>query len=174
MQTVREALPRETIVACDPHLWGYWAREHFPIYEPRTFLYGLQFGTLGLCLSRWAWAPSSPRRSNRSLPSAATAAFLFTGQELATAVQLGINVPMVIFNDDAYGAIKEDFVRDYDNAYEVDLVNPDFVRYAEAFGAVGMRANPDELGDTLRRALELDRPSIIDVPAKLRRPLKVD
>ena len=100
--------------------------------------------------------------------------FLFTGQELATAVQLGINVPMVIFNDDAYGAIKEDFVRDYDNAYEVDLVNPDFVRYAEAFGAVGMRANPDELGDTLRRALELDRPSIIDVPVKLRRPLKVD
>ena len=173
MEIVREALPRETIVACDPHLWGYWAREHFPIYEPRTFLYGLQFGTLGYAypvgLGAKLAAPDRP-----VVAIGGDGGFLFTGQELATAVQLGINVPMVIFNDDAYGAIKEDFVRDYDNAYEVDLVNPDFVRYAESFGAVGLRANPDNLGDTLRRALELDRPSIIDVPAKLRRPLKVD
>ena len=72
----------------------------------------------------------------------------------------------------AYGAIKEDFMRDYGEAYEVNLTNPDFVRYAEAFGAVGMRATPDELGPTLRRAVSLDKPSIIEVPVQLHRPVK--
>ena len=99
--------------------------------------------------------------------------FLFTSQELATAVQQGLNVPVVIINDDAYGAIKEDFLRDYDNDYEVNLRNPDFVKFAESFGAVGMRATPETLEDTLRDALELDRPSLIDVPVKCRRPLQV-
>ena len=92
---------------------------------------------------------------------------------MATAVQQGLNVPVVIINDDAYGAIKEDFLRDYDNDYEVNLRNPDFVRFAESFGAVGMRATPETLEDTLREALQLDRPSLIDVPVKCRRPLQV-
>ena len=92
MQTVRDALPRETIVACDPHLWGYWAREHFPIYEPRTFLYGLQFGTLGYAYPVGLGAKlAAPERPVVAIGG--DGGFLFTGQELATAVQLGINVP---------------------------------------------------------------------------------
>ena len=47
MKSIRNALPRNTIVASDPHLLGYWSREHLPFYEPRTWLYGLAFGTLG-------------------------------------------------------------------------------------------------------------------------------
>ena len=77
----------------------------------------------------------------------------------------------MIFNDNAYGAIKEDFLRDYSQAYEVDLVNPDFVKYAESFGAVGLRASPERLGETLKQALALERPCLIDVPVRLQRPL---
>ncbi len=96
--------------------------------------------------------------------------FPFTRQELATAVQLELNVPVVIISDNAYGALNEDLVRDYGQAYKVDLENPDFVKYAESFGAVGLRATPD----TLRKTLDLDRPSVIDVPAILRRPFTVE
>ena len=171
MKSIRDALPRDTIVACDPHLLGYWARDHFPVYQGRTFLYGLQFGTLGyaypVALGAKLASPNQP-----VVALGGDGGFLFTGQELATAVQQNLPVPMVIFNDNAYGAIKEDFMRDYGEAYEVNLTNPDFVRYAEAFGAVGMRATPDELGPTLRRALSLDKPSIIEVPVQLHRPVK--
>ena len=172
MHTVRDALPRETVVAVDPHLWGYWARSHFPIYEPRTWLHDLGFGTLGyaypVALGAKLARPDSP-----VVACTGDGGFLFTAQELATAVKYGLNVPVVIFNDDAYGAIKEDFVRDFGRAYEVDLVNPDFVKFAESFGAVGLRATPETLGETLRHALTLDKPSLIDVPVKLRRPLIV-
>ena len=173
MHAIREAIPRDTIVGCDPHLLGYWARQHFPIYEPRTWLYGLGFGTLGygypVALGAKLAAPDQP-----VIAVTGDGGFLFTGQELATAVQLELNVPVVIINDNAYGAIKEDLLRDYGQAYEVDLRNPDFVKYAEAFGAVGLRATPETLSDTLRHALELDRPSVIDVPAALRRPFTVE
>ena len=172
MRAIRNALPRNTIVASDPHLLGYWSREHLPFYEPRTWLYGLAFGTLGysypVALGAKLVAPDQPVVSLTG-----DGGFMFTAQEMATAVQQGLNVPVVILNDDAYGAIKEDFLRDYDNDYEVNLRNPDFVKFAESFGAVGMRATPETLEATLREALELDRPSLIDVPVKLRRPLQV-
>ena len=172
MKSIRNALPRNTIVASDPHLLGYWSREHLPFYEPRTWLYGLAFGTLGysypVALGAKIVAPDRP-----VISLTGDGGFLFTAQEMATAVQQGLNVPVVIINDDAYGAIKEDFLRDYDNDYEVNLRNPDFVRFAESFGAVGMRATPETLEDTLREALQLDRPSLIDVPVKCRRPLQV-
>ena len=172
MRAIRNALPRNTIVASDPHLLGYWSREHLPFYEPRTWLYGLAFGTLGysypVALGAKLVAPDQPVVSLTG-----DGGFLFTAQEMATAVQQGLNVPVVILNDDAYGAIKEDFLRDYDNDYEVNLRNPDFVKFAESFGAVGMRATPETLEATLREALDLDRPSLIDVPVKLRRPLQV-
>ena len=169
-RAVREALPRETIIAADPHLLGYWGRSFLPVYEPRTWLYDLAFGTLGyafpVALGAKLAAPGKP-----VVALTGDGGFLFTSQELATAVQLGINVVTVIFNDNAYGAIKEDFLRDYGQAYEVDLVNPDFVKYAESFGAVGLRASPEQLGETLKQALALERPCLIDVPVRLQRPL---
>jgi acetolactate synthase-1/2/3 large subunit len=99
--------------------------------------------------------------------------FLFTAQEMATAVQQGLSVPVVIFNDNAFGAIKEDFLKTYDQAYEVDLVNPDFVAFAESFGAKGFRATPETLGEALERALQVEGPSLIDMQVKLVRPLSI-
>ena len=169
-RAIREALPNETIIAADPHLLGYWGRSFVPVYQPRTWLYDLAFGTLGyafpVALGAKLAAPGKP-----VVALTGDGGFLFTSQELATAVQLGINVVTVIFNDNAYGAIKEDFLRDYGRAYEVDLVNPDFVKYAESFGAVGLRAGPEQLGETLKHALTLERPCLIDVPVTLQRPL---
>ncbi len=170
LATLRDSLPRDAIITADPHLLGYWARSLLPIYAPRTFLYDLAFGTLGYAFPVALGAKLvAPDKSVVALTG--DGGFLFTSQELATAVQLEINVVTVIFNDSAYGAIKEDFLRDHGRAYEVDLVNPDFVKYAEAFGAVGLRASPETLGETLATALTLDRPSVIDVPVTLQRPL---
>jgi acetolactate synthase-1/2/3 large subunit len=173
LRTLRETLPSDSIITADPHLLGYWGRSFLPVYEPRTWLYDLAFGTLGyafpVALGAKIAAPDKP-----VVALTGDGGFLFTSQELATAVQLGINVVTVIFNDNAYGAIKEDFLRDFGQAYEVDLVNPDFVKYAESFGAVGLRTSPEGLGETLRKALALERPCLIDVPVKLQRPLVME
>ena len=91
--------------------------------------------------------------------------FLFNLSELATAVKYGINVTTVVFRDDAYGNVARDLDEFFDGAYETDLFNPDFVKMAEAFGAVGIRAdNPRDLGRLLPMALEIQSPVVIDVP----------
>ena len=173
LRDLRAVLPSETIIAADPHLLGYWGRSFLPVVEPRTWLYDLSFGTLGyafpVALGAKLAKPSQP-----VVALTGDGGFLFTSQELATAVQLGINVVTVIFNDNAYGAIKEDFLRDFGQAYEVDLVNPDFVKYAESFGAVGLRSTPEQLGETIKKALVLERPCVIDVPVQLKRPLVLE
>jgi acetolactate synthase-1/2/3 large subunit len=92
--------------------------------------------------------------------------FLFNSQELATAVKYGINAVVIVFNDNAFGNV----LRDQKAAFEgrtigVELVNPDFVKLAEAYGARGVRAHgADGLEAALREALEIDAPTLIEVP----------
>ena len=92
--------------------------------------------------------------------------FLFNSQELASAVQHGINAVVVVFNDNAYGNV----VRDQINRFEGrtiggELHNPDFVKLAEAYGATGIRAStPEELEASLKSSLTHDGPTLIEVP----------
>ena len=91
--------------------------------------------------------------------------FLFNASELSTAVQHGINVTTVVFRNDSYGNVARDLDLEFGGTYGTDLHNPDLVKFAESFGAVGMRAaHPMELATLLPAALECDAPVIIDVP----------
>ena len=91
--------------------------------------------------------------------------FMFNSSELATAVRYGIDVVTVVFNNDSYGNVARDLDDAFGGAYGTDLSNPDFVRFAESFGAVGMRASdPAELETLIPQALERRAPVIIDVP----------
>ena len=90
--------------------------------------------------------------------------FLYNSQELATAVKYGINVVTVVFNDNAYGNV----LRDRQTRFEgrtlgAELHNPDFVKLAEAYGCVGIRANkPDELDEKIAQMLSVNKPVIFD------------
>src|SRR5207302_9649039 len=92
--------------------------------------------------------------------------FMFNVQELATAVQHGLPVVSVVFDDGAYGNVRRMQRQRYDGrTIASDLRNPDFVRLAESFGALGLRAEgPDELRAALRRAVAAGRPALIAVP----------
>ena len=91
--------------------------------------------------------------------------FMFNSSELSTALKYGINVVAVIFRNDSYGNVARDLDDAFGGAYGTDLHNPDFVRFAESFGAVGMRAgDPMELERLIPLALEQQSPVIIDVP----------
>jgi acetolactate synthase-1/2/3 large subunit len=92
--------------------------------------------------------------------------FLFTGNDLATAVQYGINVVNIVFNDGSYGATYRIQMLTYDKRYiGTELVNPDYAAYAESFGALGMKlSGHEELKDALSSALTENRPVVIEVP----------
>ena len=93
--------------------------------------------------------------------------FMFTATELATAVQHRIPLTVVVFNDDAFGNVRRIQEERYGNRLIAsDLTNPDFVRFAESFGAAAERArNPQELRAALDRALKRrDQPTLIEVP----------
>ena len=91
--------------------------------------------------------------------------FMFNSTELSTAVKYGINVTTIVFRDDAYGNVARDLDEFFSGKYQTDLLNPDLVKFAESFGAVGMRTDdPMDLATLLPLALELQAPVIIDVP----------
>ena len=98
--------------------------------------------------------------------------FQYAANELATAVQEGINVVTLVFNNGMLGASRAD----QDHRYQgrvigTQLNNPDFAQLAEVYGALGMKlASHQELGEALRNALKAERPVVIEVPIPNLRP----
>ena len=90
---------------------------------------------------------------------------MMTGQELATAVQHGINVVAIVINDRCLTGIAALQDTHYGGRrVGVDLVNPDFVRLAESFGALGLRVvRPEEFKPALQEALQAERPALIEI-----------
>jgi acetolactate synthase-1/2/3 large subunit len=165
MEALRDSLPRETIISADMALFWADMLGIFPFYQPRTMLFPWGYGTLGFGLPTALGAKlARPERPVVSIMG--DGAFLFTGAELATAVQYGLNVPVIIPNNQAYGMIKTQQRDQYDEKYiAVDLHNPDFVQLAHAFGAYGERVtSPQALAYALRQALAADKPTVIEIP----------
>ena len=86
--------------------------------------------------------------------------------ELATAIKYGLNVVAIVVSDNAFGAIRGQQGKAYDGRYiDTDLCNPDFVKFAESFGAIGFRVdNLDDFSAIVSEALRAKRPAVIEIP----------
>ena len=95
--------------------------------------------------------------------------FLYTGNELATAIRHQIPLVAIVFVDGAFGNVRRIQQEQFGNRLiACDLANPDFVKYAESFGAAGLRArSPEELGAALRKSFKRREPTLIEVPVFL-------
>jgi len=165
IDAMREALPREGIIVHDMTMMSYRMNDAFPVYQPRTYLFPSNFGTLGFSVPA-AIGAKVGRPDTPVVAVVGDGGFQFTMQELATAIQFDVTVPIVIFNDSTYtaveGAMKHSFSG---NVMATDLVNPDYVKLADAYGIPGVRANsPAEMASAIRDAFERTGPTIIDVP----------
>ena len=144
---------------------GYVSRALFPVYRPRSFLSSGYQGTLGAgfpsALGAKVAYPDTPVLSVNG-----DGGFMFNVQELASAVQHGIDVVTVVFNDNAYGNVKRMQEDDYDGrVIASELRNPDFMQLAESFGVSGARAEtPERLREELEKAFGRSGPSLIEVP----------
>jgi acetolactate synthase-1/2/3 large subunit len=165
LTAVRSALPDDGILIAGMTQLGYYSRAYFPVYEPRTFITSSYSGNLGYAYPTALGAKvAQPDRPVVAL--CGDGGFLFNSQELATAVQHGINAIAVVFNDNAYGNVLRDQVNQFNGrAVGAELHNPDFVKLAEAYGVRAARAEgPEALESALRDALAADAPSLIEVP----------
>jgi len=162
---IRAAMPDDGILVAGMTQLGYYSRAHFPVYEPRTFLTSSYFGNLGFAYPT-ALGAKVAQPDKAVVAISGDGGFLFNSQELATAVQHGINAVVIVFNDNAYGNVLRDQVNRFEGrTIGAALHNPDFVKLAEAYGARGVRAGgPEELETSLREALAQDAPTLIEVP----------
>jgi acetolactate synthase-1/2/3 large subunit len=165
MNAMREALPQKTILSCDMSLFWADMLGIYPFNKPRTSLFPWAFGTLGFALPE-AIGAKLAKPDHPVVAICGDGAFLFTGAELATAVQYGLNIPIILPNNNTYGMIKVQQRDQYDERFmSVDLKNPDFVALAEAFGAYGeFVSTPDEFRDSLAKAISADKPTLIEIP----------
>lgn len=165
VRAIREALPDDGIYVEDITQVGYVSREAMPVYQPRTYLTSNYQGTLGWSFPAALGAKvASPDRP--VLCVSGDGGFLFAATEMATAVQHGINTVTVVFNDGAYGNVLRMQKQNYGGRVVAsELHNPDFVTFAESFGARSIRVHsPAELHDALVGAFAANAPVLIEVP----------
>ncbi|UOZ06124.1 thiamine pyrophosphate-dependent enzyme [Amycolatopsis sp. WQ 127309] len=168
LRAIRDVLPRDGFFVEEICQVGFASYFGFEVYTPRTFVTCGHQGTLGFgyptALGVQAAFPGRPVVS-----VAGDGGFMFAAQELATAVQYGLNVVAVVFDNGYYGNVHLDQERLFEGrALGGRLHNPDFARLAETFGALGLTARtPDELRGALDKAFASGRPALVHVPCEL-------
>ena len=161
---LQDVLPRDTIYAIDVHALGYASFAEFPIYDPRTFLYP----NIGVALGHAYPAAIGAKVAYPDRPVicfSGDGGFLMGAVEMATAMKYGINVVAIVVNDGALSAIKGSQLKGCEGrTIDTDLLNPDFVEFAQSFGAYSKRVeNLGDFKDTLRDALAAEKPALIEV-----------
>jgi acetolactate synthase-1/2/3 large subunit len=166
LEAIRDELGEDGVLVEEVTQMGFAARLAYPVYKPRTFISPGFQDSLG-----WGYATAlGVQDALRDKPVVAISGdggFMFTATEMATAMHHRIPLTVVVFRDDAFGNVRRIQEERYGNrVIASDLTNPDFVRFAESFGAAAERArNPQELRSALNRALKRrDQPTLIEVP----------
>ena len=164
LENIQAAIPENAFISWDVTQFGWFARTHYKVNQPKTYIdsgYAFNLGSsFPTALGAKIAQPDRP-----VVCMTGDGGFMFNAAELATAVKYGINVVTVIFNNDSYGNVERDLVEVFDSTYETDLHNPDFVDFAESFNAIGLRAShANDLATLIPHALELNAPVLIDVP----------
>lgn len=165
IRSMYDVLRDDAIIVPDITNIGYWCDIAYPVNKPRSYVDSSYFATLGFAFPTALGA----KTGNPDRPVVAICGdggFPYASAELATAVQEGINVVTLLFTDDAYGTVTGIQRRQFGSRFIGNrLHNPDYVKFAEAFGAAGIRlASHEELGKQLGPALQAGRPVVIEVP----------
>jgi acetolactate synthase I/II/III large subunit len=164
MRELRAVLAPDDIVVCDVGAHKLWMSRMFPCEMPNTCIVSNGFAAMGIALPGAIAAKLlNPERTVVAVTG--DGGFLMNSQELETAVRLKLPVIVLVWRDDGYGVIRWKQRMRFGRTSSVDFGNPDFVRYAQSFGAVGYRVEESaELRPILERAVQCDVPVVIDCP----------
>ncbi len=161
---IRKLMPSDGILTLDNGIYKIWFARNYKAHEPNTVLLDNALATMGAGLpSGMAAKITYPGR--KVIAICGDGGFMMNSQELETAVRLKLDLVVVILNDSAYGMIKWKQEGMGFADYGLDFGNPDFVKYAEAYGATGHRiTSSQDFTDTLGRCLDSPGVHLLDVP----------
>ena len=164
VHAVRDALPEDGIVSLDNGLYKVWFARNYRAVRPNTLLLDNALATMGAGLPVAIGAKLVyPQR--KVLAICGDGGFMMNSQELETAVRLGLDLVVLILRDDGYGMIRWKQSQMGLPDFGLGFGNPDFVRYAESYGAEGHRADSvASLERLLRETLDTPGVHLIDCP----------
>lgn len=154
----------EMTVSVDVGSFYIWMARHFRSYQPRHLLFSNGMQTLGVALP-WAISAALLRPNSKSVSVSGDGGFLFSAQELETAVREKLDIVHIIWNDGYYDMVKFQEEIKYGHSAGVDFGPVDFVKLAEGYGAKGLRVEkPEDLGKILDEAFQTEGPVVVDIP----------
>src|SRR5512139_487715 len=161
---VRKALGEDDILTLDNGIYKLWFSRLYRTYKPNTFILDNALATMGAGLPS-ALAAKLVHPERRVLAVVGDGGFMMNAQELETAVRLNIAVVVLMLNDNAFGFIKWKQENMGFRSFGLDYTNPDFVRFAESHGAVGIIVKKgDDLAEVLKKAFELRKVVVVECP----------
>ncbi len=170
---VRKALRAEDILISDVGAHKMWIARMYPCDQPNTAIISNGLASMGIALPG-AIAAKLLFPEKNVIAISGDGGFMMNSQEIETALRIGTPFVNLIFNDGKYGLIKWKQDAQFGRESHIDFTNPDFVRYAESFGAKAYRVGADdELLPILEEALRQDVVSIVDCPVDYRENIKL-
>lgn len=164
LNDIRRVMGRDDILISDVGAHKMWIARQYHCYKPNTCIISNGFASMGFALPG-AVAAKLVYPDRKILAVTGDGGFLMNCQELETAIRIGTSFVTLIFHDDSYGLIKWKQMDKYGESCSVDFGNPDFVKFAESFGAKGYRiTKAAELVPTLEEAFRQNVPAVIDCP----------
>ena len=170
---LRQALNADDIVISDVGAHKMWMARMYQAERPNTCIISNGFASMGIAVPG---AVSAKLLNPEKTVVAVTgdAGFLMNSQEIETALRIGTPVVIIIWSDSQYGLIEWHQMRHYGRASHVDFNNPDFIKYAESFGAKGYKIeSANDLIPTIKRAIADNTVVIIDCPVDYSENMKL-
>ncbi len=170
---LRAVLAPEDVVVSDVGAHKIWVARLYQAYEPNTVIISNGFASMGIALPG-AIAAALVHPDRHVVALCGDGGLLMNVQELETAVRLGVRVTVVVWRDDGYGLIDWKQRNEFGRPFGVSFGNPDFVALARSFGMAAFRPESSaDLAPTLRRALDVAGPSLVEVPIDYRENLRL-
>ncbi|MCU7554608.1 acetolactate synthase large subunit [Alteromonas sp. ASW11-19] len=164
VKDIRKVMPEDGIVTLDNGVYKIWFARNYPAYMPNTLLLDNALASMGAGLPS-AIAAKLVNPECKVLSVCGDGGFMMNSQELETAVRLGLDLVVVILRDDAYGMIKWKQSHMHFDNFGLDYGNPDFVKYAESYGAQGWRVDAtDALMPIVQNCLDTPGVHVVDCP----------
>lgn len=161
---VRKAMPADGIIALDNGVYKIWFARNYKAYQPNTVLLDNALATMGAGLPS-AMAAHLVHSKRQVMAICGDGGFMMNSQELETAVRLKMNLVILVLRDEAYGMIKWKQAAMEFADFGLDFGNPDFVKYAESYGARGHRIKgAEELLPMMKKCYSEPGVHLIDIP----------
>ncbi|WP_321312345.1 acetolactate synthase large subunit [Halarcobacter sp.] len=163
VRTIRQTLDDKDIVTLDNGVYKIWFARNYRCAQPNTLLLDNALATMGAGLPS-GMAAKMVNPDSKVVAVCGDGGFMMNSQEMETAVRLGLDLTVIILNDNAYGMIKWKQTGMGFDTYGLDLDNPDFVKYAESYGATGHRPQScEEFEETLEKCVNGKGVHLIDL-----------